>query len=377
MRRIILIVPGWLAAEGGESILRQKLQALTAMTARGRLTKLARMPRVDTPEAAWLGLDPRSLRLKQGPLTVAALGADPPERSVHFHLSLMSYEDGSVHTLQHSIPPEHLRPVLDQFHRLNTKRLTLIAGEEADHGLVSEGGSIDLHTLRPSEAEGQPLRSCLPEGDGEQALRRLIDDSINLLSELLLNEERLDQGLQPINLLWPWGQGFREPAPNLWLQRGEQGWVESGSLRLQGLARLVRYRHGDRHIFGKGTNVRLEQLLKSCLSRDLTILLLDNVERLRSAEKLEEAAWLTRELDERFLQPVLDRAALEPSRIAVLAPGMESDGLGVVFESRSIEENSLPFDERSLEEQRVERRDVWEVVAESLVTPVIQREIIA
>jgi 2,3-bisphosphoglycerate-independent phosphoglycerate mutase len=341
------------------------------------LVKLAPVPPVETPEAAYLGIDPRTVPFNEGPLIVAALGADPPERSVHFHLSLMSFEDGVVRSLQHEVPDDQLRVVLENCKRLDTRQLTVVGGEGVDHGLVWENGSVDLHTFRPDEAEGQPFRPHLPEGDGEPLLRRLIDDSINLLSGLPFNEERLDQGLQPINLLWPWGQGFRVPAPNLFLLRGEQAWVQSGSLRMKGLSHLLRYRHGDRRVFGKGVNVRLDELRKCCERESLTIIVLDAMAGLREKSRLEEMAWLSREIDDRLLQPLLDTSIDQPMRLAMLSPGTKGDGMALVFESRSPAANSLPFDERALEDKRLERRDVWHVVSEVVQAPATRRENIA
>src|SRR5690349_19183301 len=91
MRRTVVIVPQLL---GEPSILRQKLPTLERVTELGELFKIAPMPQVETPEAMILGLNPSQAQLRQGPLTVSALGADPPDRSTHFHLSLMSFADG-------------------------------------------------------------------------------------------------------------------------------------------------------------------------------------------------------------------------------------------------------------------------------------------
>src|SRR5436309_2660365 len=93
MRRTLVIVPELL---GEPSILRQKLPTLERIAEVGRLFKLAATPSVETPEALYLGLNPEQGQLRQGPLTVSALGADPPPRSTHFHLSLMSFRDGTA-----------------------------------------------------------------------------------------------------------------------------------------------------------------------------------------------------------------------------------------------------------------------------------------
>ncbi len=96
MRKVTIVVPGWLAGNDGDSILRQSLPALARLAEAGELAKVAPLPEVETPEALLLGLAPDKVRLAQGPLMVAALGADPPERSTHFHLSILSLTDDAV-----------------------------------------------------------------------------------------------------------------------------------------------------------------------------------------------------------------------------------------------------------------------------------------
>ena len=91
MRRTVLIVPGLLSGPDAESYLRQSLPALNALCEMSVLRKVSAAPPSETPEAMLLGMSPSIVSLRQGPLTVSALGFDPPDRSTHFHLSLMSF----------------------------------------------------------------------------------------------------------------------------------------------------------------------------------------------------------------------------------------------------------------------------------------------
>src|SRR5690348_11422733 len=110
MRRIVLIVPELL---GEPSILRQKLPTIERIAELGGIFKISAVPNVETPEALYLGLRPDEAQLRQGPLTISALGADPPDRSTHFHLSLMAFRDGIARQVALAISPEEQRQVLD------------------------------------------------------------------------------------------------------------------------------------------------------------------------------------------------------------------------------------------------------------------------
>ena len=204
----------------------------------------------------------------------------------------------------------------------------------------------------------------LPEGEGEPILRRYIDDSINLLSELEFNRRRVGEGLPPFNVLWPWGQGFRTPVPNLALRYGHPVYVESPMRRLQGLARLAGCRHGDSGALGSGTNTRLEHLLDAFVRYGACVSVLPAIAEMRALDRLEEAEWLSREIDQRLLEPLERRLRDEPMRLLIAAPG--EHGLALLVEHGPASPGSTPFDERALEQRGVPTRDLAEMVADTL-----------
>jgi 2,3-bisphosphoglycerate-independent phosphoglycerate mutase len=332
------------------------------MASKGQVTHVENIPDNEpSPEAAYLGLDPALTRIASGPLVVAALGAEPPPKSVHFHLSLISFEDDHVAPIPLIVPAADLEIIKNAVGKLDTRTLTIVWGDNLDHGLVWEDGSIDLGTSPPT-GQLSPYRAHLPEGDGEPLLRRFIDDSINLLGELELNQRRIDEGLPPVNCLWPWGQGFRPALADLGLRRGRSAIVESSSLRLQGLCKLVGYRHNPRSSFGAGTSVRLERLLTS--SAD--IIVLDQIREFRSKDQLEEAKWLTAEIDRRLFEPWAVATEDEPIEILVLTTGAPV-GLALHYRSNRDLANSIPFDERATQDS-LTRSPLWELADRFLST---------
>ena len=345
--------------------MREKLNTLRVMAELGELKRLNPIPKIETPESLWLGMKPEEGQMRQGPLTVSAFGFDPPDRSTHFHVSLLGHMDGQVVQTPEVIRQEDLSKILEEAKRLNAKSLTFLSGEMQDHALVWESLG-DMHTTPASEAVGKPLKPNLPEGDGDRELRRFIDDSINILTGLELNERRIDEGLAPLNLLWPWGHGIRKPVPNLLLKRGERAQVESSSLRQAGLTRLVGYRHGDRQAFGRRVNTKLERLAKIALENELTIFLIDAPEELRQKNMQEELHWFVSELDNTLLKPIFDNAIKSRSRVSIIAPG-ETEGLSLNFETGMSNANPYPFDERSLEERSLPKSDAWTEIERALI----------
>lgn len=364
MKRVVVVLPDLLVPEREDSPLRQKLPNLSALSELGELTRLSPIPEVATPEAVWLGMDPREVQLQQGPLTVSALGADPPDRSTHFHLSLLGLVEGIILQPPGKVAEEDLRTVMDGAKRLNTKSLTILQGEHLDHGLVWEGLG-DLHTERADAIVGKRVLDHLPEGDAEPILRRFIDDSVNLLTELELNQRRLDEGIAPLNLLWPWGHGIRTPVPNLALRRGWPVQVLSSSMRLQGLTRLAGYRHWPRQSFGRGIGVRFEDIATAALGFERALVVLGEPGELRRQYMFEEEAWLVHQWDERFLGKLLDLVLKRELELDIVAPSSEF-GLWLTVRRGVPSDRVLPFDERALEVQSLRTTSPSQAVDTSL-----------
>jgi 2,3-bisphosphoglycerate-independent phosphoglycerate mutase len=324
---------------------------LDRIAAEGVVGRLAPGP---IAEEALLGVSPGVVRLQPGPLRVAALGHDPPERSVHFCLDVLSLADGRLSRPSGS---QGASAVAAEIGRLATRSLSLLAGPELEHAMVWDRGSIDLRCYAPEEIGEEEWTRRLPEGDGEPMLRRLIEDSVDLLSGLEANRRREEEGLAPLNVLWPWGPGFREPVPALAIRRGEPLWIESRSWRLAGLARLSGDRHGDGSAFARGLGVRWSSFLHL---GQLAVVFAESFLALRTAGRHEEMARLARSLDDDLLAPLLDDEA--PLRIGVFAPDPHGAGLYARWESESPDGNTVPLDERALDERRIPETTLWEAL---------------
>ncbi|MCW5938778.1 MAG: hypothetical protein KF884_05475 [Fimbriimonadaceae bacterium] len=339
--RLVLIAPGTVGTPDSPGILREAGPVTHRLAETGTVGRLTRA-NPDTAPFEALGLDPRENWMPPGPLWVAGLDCDPPERSVEFCLTLGSIsEDGTLRGVRDFPLVSGLEEV---FERLRTRVLVPVLGQAGQNGLVWERGSLDLGLTPWSGAVGRHYREVWPEGDGEAALRRLIEDSVELLSALDLNRRRTDEGRVPFNILWPWGGGHRRAVPNLALRRGFPAQVDADDLAIAGLARLVRY--GHRRLLGRSP---------TDLSgpRDRIVVM-----PAPDPDDLEErlAAW--RRLEDELIGPAMVRRA---ESLLVAVPGLEG-GLAVAWPG----EGGWPFDERTLVEPKAPVAPLWQWVEQSL-----------
>lgn len=351
---MLIILDGILGSPESDSLIR-KVQGFQRFGEVSSLTRLT-IPECETPEAMLLGLAPEEGQLRQGPLTVSALGWDPPERSLHFHLSLLSLSE-SVTVPKQQLTPQEFTIIKSKLSVLNTKRLTTLVGQQFDHGLVWER-MAEIRTCAPTQIDS--LAESIPQGDGDAELRRLIDDSVNILHEEEFNLRRIDNGLDPINLVWPWGHGYRLTVPNLALRFGFPYRYESASFRLAGLVRLAGFKHGEIGRFGTGLQTDFQKIPYD----PGTIVHLDPWVRMREREEFEEAEYLAAKCGEHLIGRLLDYVLEHRLELRLLLLS-STNGLGACF-SATPHESIFPFDDRSLDEPRVPGEQLHEYVRRAL-----------
>ncbi|MFZ4506689.1 MAG: hypothetical protein ACOYON_03215 [Fimbriimonas sp.] len=362
MQTIVILVPGLFGTDEVTSGLRRS-PALNQLRERSSLQRI-RVETTSMPEGSYLGLRPDVAQMPQGPLTVAALGAEPPDRSTHFHITPLSLEDGLVSPVAGSLTWDDLQVLWPLVEKLNTKTLTLLRGVDRDHALVWEGRG-DLATTDPADLRAEWVKQ-MPEGDAEVLLRRLIDDSANLLDGIEWNDRRREEGLSPVSLLWPWGHGMRAKVPNLLLKRGQVATVLSNSIRLQGLSRLAGYRHLPYQEMGRGLETPFDWLAGEIQRHNQCIVLLDGPQEFRRRDQEEELDWWLREFSYRLLQPLLDAQAVDSEIEITLIGTNQTEGLALT-PAGTVAATNDPFDERTLAEGTKPKADLNSVVDEALM----------
>lgn len=363
MPRLVLVVPGLLQTTMLDRLAESpSLQRLASCASLHRFVLESEQ---DLEESSF-GLQPSDPHLAAGPLMVAALGHEPPPLSVHYCLTAMNFTDGTAQKLNYKITAAEWSELWLAATRLNSRLVTLLRGDGSENALVIETSSPEVSCNTPEEADNKPLKTILPEGVPEQILRQLIDDSVNLLSSLDFNKRREDEGLPIVNLLWPWGPGFRPVLTNLLTRRLEPCLVQSNSWNLAGLASLVGYRHSKRDAVGAGVNVQFDAAWERAKTSPANILFFKDFQSFLLQGGHDEAQFLFDRIDKLLLANLAAEPSSHSTQLLLISTDASKSGLVLRSDSRRETGNVYPFDERSISERAIPKIDLWSFVDDFL-----------
>jgi 2,3-bisphosphoglycerate-independent phosphoglycerate mutase len=219
---------------------------LDALAQKGRVGRVLTVPNgmypgSDVANMAILGYDPAKYYTGRGPIEAAALGVPLAPRDVAFRCSLVT-TDGATLTDNSAghIETDDARVLMELVQeKFGSRRFAFFTGVQYRHILRWTDGELNVRTVAPHDIIGKPLAEYLPVGDGEDALRSLIFDSLDLLDGHPINRRRRDEGKNPANTLWPWGQGRATVLPDFFRERGRTGAIITAVDVIRGLGRCA------------------------------------------------------------------------------------------------------------------------------------------
>jgi len=252
--KYVMLIPDGAADEPREELDgRTPLEAaetpeMDALAARGQVGLVRTVPAEMEPPGSdiaclsLLGYDPRRYYTGRGPLEAVSMGVELAPADVAFRCNLVTcgddmtmgdYSAGEIPTR----PAQHLIEIISD--ELGTPALRFYPGISYRHLLVWRDGPAETRTTPPHDIVGQPIAKHLPEGDGAETLRQLIYDSYEILSKLEVNRGLRDQGKNPANMIWPWGQGRPARMPAFALRWGVPGFAVAAVDLVRGIAKAA------------------------------------------------------------------------------------------------------------------------------------------
>lgn len=208
---------------GGKTLLQVAHTPYMDMLARegrnGRLITVAPgfHPGSEVANLSVLGYHLPTVYEGRGPLEAASIGIELHEGELALRCNIIcldgdnikNHSAGHITTAEAEVLINHLQT------HLGNERVRFHAGIQYRHLLVIKGGDKRIECTPPHDVPGQPFRNFFVKAQVPEAqetadlLNDLILRSQDLLKNHPLNLERIAQGKDPANSIWPWGGGYR------------------------------------------------------------------------------------------------------------------------------------------------------------------------
>ena len=175
-------------------------------------------PGSDVGNLTVLGYDPMVYYTGRSPLEAASIGVSLSEGDVTLRCNLVTLEDKDGGTIMEDYSAGHISSeeaaeiISTLQNELELGSFSLYPGVSYRHLLVWPGGDTSITTTPPHDISGKPIEPHLPSGEAAEGLNKLIEQSREILSEHPVNKKRAQEGKNPANSIWLWGQGT---APNM------------------------------------------------------------------------------------------------------------------------------------------------------------------
>jgi 2,3-bisphosphoglycerate-independent phosphoglycerate mutase len=221
------------------------------LATRGELGLVATIPAgmpsgSDVGTMTMLGYDPARYHTGRAPIEAASQGIEMAPDDVVFRMNLVSLNpgaDGALvmddFTAGHITTEEAAAIVADLSAQLSDDGIEFHNGVSYRHLMVWHGGPAATRLTPPHDITGKPSGPHLPEGEGAERLRKIMDRAAAILREHPVNRARIAAGKPAATSVWFWGQGRRPAVPTLKERFGVEGSVISAVDLVNGLGRLA------------------------------------------------------------------------------------------------------------------------------------------
>ena len=174
-------------------------------------------PGSEVANSAILGYDQTKVYEGRGPLEAASIGVELERGDMAIRCNLICIEGDCIknHSAGHLTTEDADQLIRFLQDKLGSNNVHFYTGIQYRHLLVIKGGDKRIDCTPPHDVPGQPWRPLLvkPQVKEAQATADLINSLIIKSQELLknhpLNLQRMKEGKDPANSIWPWAGGYR------------------------------------------------------------------------------------------------------------------------------------------------------------------------
>lgn len=200
-------------------------------------------PGSDIANLSILGYDPRLFYTGRAPLEAASMKVELGDNDIAYRCNLVTlkYNKDRTRAVMDDYSGGHISTseaavlIGDIDKELGTDSIKFYPGVSYRHLMVWKSGEVDVESVPPHDIIGKDIADYLPTGRGEEFLRQVMRDSVDVLDCHNINRERIANGKKPANSIWLWGQGKKPQIPKFKAKYGINGALVSAVDLTKGL----------------------------------------------------------------------------------------------------------------------------------------------
>ena len=344
MKHIIILGDGmadWKVKELGDKTLLQYANTpyMDLLAKNGRVGRLKTVadgfhPGSEVANSSILGYDQSKVYEGRGPLEAASIGVELAPDDMAIRCNLICIENGNIKNHSCGRLETEEADVLIKFlqEKLGSERVHFYTGIQYRHLLVIKGGNKHLKCTPPHDVPGQPFMPLLvkPEIPEAKETADLINDLIlksqKLLADHPFNKQRVAEGKDPANSIWPWAGGYRPNMTPLTVTYPQikRGAVITAVDLIRGIGRLAGLRcinvDGATGLYDTNYEGKAQAAIEALKTDDFVYLHVEASDEAGHDGNLKLKLQTIEDLDRRLIGPIYEAVKNfdEPVSIAVL-----------------------------------------------------------
>ncbi len=204
-------------------------------------------PGSDTANLSVIGYDPIKYYTGRSPFEAASLGVELEPGDYSFRCNLVTLSSDEPFAAKKmsdycagEISTEEAKELIAAVNKhLGTGIIEFFSGFNYRHLMVWHGAPGQWELTPPHDISGQVIGDYLPAGEESAKLRQIMEQSFSILNDHPVNRRRIENGLNPANAIWIWGEGSKPLLPSFIEKYGLRGAVISAVDLVKGIGLIA------------------------------------------------------------------------------------------------------------------------------------------
>jgi len=168
-------------------------------------------PGSDVANMSIIGYDPEKYYSGRAPLEAASMGVELEKNDVAFRCNLITIKDDIIadHSSGHITSEESKELIESIDSALGDENFSFYPGISYRHLMIAKNSlGADTECTPPHDVIDENRYDHMPLGKDSEIIAELTERSRGLLKDHPVNKKRIEDGKNPGNSIWLWGQGY-------------------------------------------------------------------------------------------------------------------------------------------------------------------------